>query len=194
MYPNSTEKEQFLRQLNDQLLHKYIISKTKYFWMNALTLGIFLFLFVLIGGFFANKYIGLQWPVIIVILVTILAGTITSLIYNYKLSESELGSMPIMNVRKRLQNHISYLRIGMYIGLIVVPILFVWLAFQVREALTVSFLSVTIDDTDASIFFYIILAIGFISTIAIVPDIISRISLMNSLIRDIDTYSAEKVA
>jgi len=189
----ATGQEQQLRQLNDKLLHKYVSAHIKEVWTSVLLGRIALFIILVICGISANIYLDLQWPVIIAFLLFTLAGIASCLFFETKIKDFHDPSIPIMTIKHELQQYATYLKIRLLALLVILPTLFVWLAFELREVLTTSFLSIDIDTDIADIVFFVTIAIGIILPLIYFYEHLMEILTINKLVKDIDTYDANNI-
>jgi len=189
--PEQNDVQQQFNQLktkHDRLLHKHVaLLMSDFSHKHLLIFAIFVLL--TITGFIYHSVMGLGWPVIIAILMTVLLSSIASFLISRPIAESRVSKTPIVILRDNVIKFGRNWKIFQIIIAVATLLLTLWLAYAFKDALSRSFweeITSTSRFDESSIAFYIVLFFGFLFTIIFTYSIFHDDKAINKVIDDID--------
>lgn len=162
----NTQEDELLKQIdnlkkvNDKLLHKYVEECLKPLWDNVIN-GIWFLTFLVAIGIIANQCINLSWPVIVAVWLVFFLFFICEIYYTYPISS---GQLAVTNSAQLQQVINSYRTKDLFFTVIFMPAVigvFIWLAFEVRSALTKGSFYLNYGNALGELVFWFIIVILF---------------------------------
>lgn len=184
---NNELEQQFDQQriINDKLLRKYIIARTKsipYEFLSlllaaVLTLGL---------GIIAHHYLYLEWPVIVAICSALVLTALYKLIISLPLSKGNITMMCPNDLPHKLLQYKKRDIIGSTCAVLIVTATLVWLAFELRDVCTWHFSRFENNDEIGDLFFFLTIVVTIIIALAGIYDIYSTSKNIDSIVEDIN--------
>ena len=150
-----------LKKVNDKLLHKYVEEYLKPI-RNDIYVIILALTFLVVIGILANQCINLSWPVIVAFWLVFFLAAIFEIIYTYPISSSQLA---VTNSAQLQQVINSYRKKDLIFTVIFTPAIIgvlIWLAFEVRSALTKGYFYLNYGNDLGELVFWFIIVIIFL--------------------------------
>lgn len=186
---NYEQQISHLQQANDKLLHKYIAAVTDEKWSRALTSCILLLICFVPLGILGIIELHLKWSVVIAFWAWAVLAVVCELAYTYPLSKSRIAITPADKLRPTLLRFASFDRIVTTILLVLFVVLFIWVAFEVREALGFRILGYDLKEDITVPVFWFIIVLGVTCVISSILSTIQNTHDINKLVADIDELS-----
>ena len=177
-----------LKSKHDRLLHKHVALLMSGYCHEHLE-QFALFVVLAIAGIVLHSTMGLGWPVIIAILMTMLCSSIVTFLISRPVAESRVSKTPIETLRENVIKFGRNRKIYQIILTIVMLLLTFWLAFAFKDALRRSLweeITSTSRFDESSVAFYVILFFGCLLTIIFAYGIFQDDKSINKVIDDID--------
>lgn len=181
------EKEQQITQLksvNEKLLRKYIIVRTKgYRGFPAFSL------LLLYLGVFLISVKGLNWSIIVSILFSLIIGLVYFIIIRLPLSKGNLSVTPIQKLKPTLLKYRKLDIIGTTIFLLIITATLIWLAIELYSIYTIRFWFIEIDNRVGKIAYQATILITLIIILSTIISTYQDSDDIGSLVADIDEFN-----
>ena len=177
-----------LKSKHDRLLHKHVALLMSGYSQEHLALFA-LFVLLAITGIIVHSAMGLGWPVIIAILMTMLCSSIVTFLISRPVAESRASKTPIVTLRENVIKYGRNRKIYQIIMTVVMLLLTFWLAFDVKDALRRSLweeITSTSRIDESSVAFYVVLFFGCLFTFISAYGIFQDDKAISKVIDDID--------
>ena len=188
--PGMEQQISHLKEVNDKLLRKYVISQTRTYFGDQY--GYFLAcLFFIALGVYANLQFGLKWQVIVAICSTFFIEGLYYLVITLPLTKGNLTITNIAKLQPTLLKYKKYDMIGTIIFLTITIALFTWLAFELYDIFTDRFWKFEIDNRKG--IFAAMATIGFTVIVALLSIVSTYFSSkhIDNLVADIEECKSE---
>ena len=187
------EMEQHLnhqKEINDKLLHKYVIARTKnipYEYIPILICAI-----IALGlGIAANLQFGMRWSVIVTVCSAFLLLALYKLIISLPLSKGNITMMNLQVLQHTLLQFKKRNIIGSICFMFIITASLVWLAFELRYIFTRRFLQFKIDESSGVFAFIVTIAFALIIALTFVYDIYTTSEDIDSIVEDINSLKID---
>ena len=154
-----------LKAVNEKLLRRYLVEKTKSYWENALGALIVSIVFCVTFGIVANRIIQLGWPVIIVFSIILITITACDAYNAYPLSKWNIALTPVHELRQTLVKFGKRDRITVAVLLPFFLVGAIWLAFELREAFYNNYYSEMSYDVTGDFAFWCCVLVGVMGVV-----------------------------
>lgn len=184
---NNELEQQFDQQrvINDKLLRKYIIARTKsipYDFLSFLLAAV-----MIIGlGIIAHHYLYLEWPVIVTICSALVLTALYKLIISLPLSKGNITMMCSNDLPHKLLQYKKRDFIGSTCAMIILTATLVWLAFELHDVCTWHFSNFENNDKIGALVFFLTIVVTIIIALAGIYDIYSTSKNIDSIVEDIN--------
>lgn len=184
---NNELEQQFNQQrmINDKLLRKYVIARTKNVPYEYLYI---LFAAVMAIGFgiAAHQHLSLQWPVIVTTCFALLLTALYKLIISLPLSKGNIIMMDSKDLQHKLLQYKKRNVIGSICAMLIITTMLLWLAFELRYIFIWHFSSFENNDKIGVFVFTITIVITIIIVLTSIYDSYSTSRNIDSIVEDIN--------
>ena len=187
-YPSGSDEQKItrLQNSNEKLLHKYIAAATGSKW-EILLLSCILSIIILIPlSLIGKSELNLKWPVIIAVWGWLILAMVCELAYTYPLSANHIAITPTEKLRPMLLRFNKNNWILTIVVLALLIPLFIWVAFEVRDAIAFRVLDYDFNERKSSVGFWAIIIYGIATVVLSIISTLHTTHKINKLVADID--------
>lgn len=166
------------KEINDKLLHKYVIARTKYISSNSMA-KIVLVILIIVLGIIAKVAFNLDWPAIVAVCLSLTAAVIYDLIISLPLSKGNLEVASSQDFQGILLKHKKYDIIGTAVYLPLMTAAVVWFAFELRDSFVLR------HEGAENFIFWAVIVYSLMVVVAVIVDTSNKSKDIDSIVEDI---------
>ena len=180
-------EQQFNQQriINDKLLRKYVIARTKNIPYEYLVI-LFGAVILMVFGIAAHQHFGLQWPVIVAVCSALVLTALYKLFIALPISKGNITTTQTKDLQHKLLQYKKRDVIGSTCAMLILAATLVWLAFELRYVFTRHYSIFENNDERGAFVFFVTIAAVIIIVLGSICEIYSTSKDIDSIVEDIN--------